>query len=129
MEYRTLGEPVVLGGHLQRGNDQVGLHVLGHGVADAGLGVTVDDGGHYVESRGCQVRRLSRWVTCTMGSIVTVGGTPIWCGVGPAGVGTSARRASSASTAVCPSSTAARSSSVSGMAASICCRFSFASSS
>src|SRR5664279_5357335 len=109
MEYRTLGEPVVLGGHLQRGNDQVGLHVLGHGVADAGLGVTVDDGGHYVESRVLSSSSvvalllsgvdltvvlglvLDGWdvlqaavepvvvepvhPTCTMGSIVTVGGT------------------------------------------------------
>jgi hypothetical protein len=46
--------------------------------------------------------------------MVTAAGVPNSRGVGPAGVGTSASRSSSAVTAVCPSSTAARSSSVSG---------------
>src|SRR5664280_2575355 len=36
---------VITARHLQRVDDQVGSHVLGHRVADAGLGVAVDNGG------------------------------------------------------------------------------------
>jgi hypothetical protein len=50
-------------------------------------------------------------------------------GLGPAGVGTSFRRSSSLSRADSPSSTAARSSSVSGIVASMRCRLAFASNS
>jgi hypothetical protein len=58
-----------------------------------------------------------------------VGCAPICRGVAPAGVGMSVSLARSAPIAVCPSSTAERSSSVSGMVASIRCRLSRASSS
>ena len=64
-----------------------------------------------------------------MGSTVTLGGRPIWLGVGPAGVGMWASRVSSWLRASWPSSTAARSSSVSGTEASMRCRLSLASSS
>src|SRR5664280_2479970 len=45
VEYRPGGEGVITARHLQRVDDQVGSHVLGHRVADAGLGVAVDNGG------------------------------------------------------------------------------------
>lgn len=64
-----------------------------------------------------------------IGSNVAVAGIPIWRGVAPVGVGMSARRSRSRSSAAWPSSTAACSSSVSGTLASIRCRLSFASSS
>ena len=76
-----------------------------------------------------QVHPCLPCVTPTIGSRVTVAGTPISRGVAPAGVGTSTNRSSRWSSAVWPSSTAARSSSVSGMLASIRCRLSFASNS
>ncbi|MBB6000966.1 hypothetical protein HNR25_004795 [Streptomonospora salina] len=65
--------------------------------------------------------------TLMTGRSVAEAGALIWRGVGPAGVGTSASRVSSLSSAVCPSSAAARSSSLSGMDASMRWRFSFAS--
>jgi hypothetical protein len=71
---------------------------------------------------GHEVGGAPRCVTLVMGSMVAVGAAPIWCGVGPAGVGTWASRLSSLSSAAWPSSTAARSSSVSGIVASMCCR-------
>ena len=80
-------------------------------------------------NQNCQVHEEFPVRICTIGSMVTVAGVPSSRGVGPAGVGTSASRSSSAVTAVCPSSTAARSSSVSGMLASMRCRLSLASSS
>src|SRR5664280_3648081 len=52
VEYRPGGEGVITARHLQRVYDQVGSHVLGHRVADAGLGVAVDNGISYVESDG-----------------------------------------------------------------------------
>ncbi|MGH3841805.1 MAG: transposase [Pseudonocardiaceae bacterium] len=67
------------------------------------------------------------WLTATIGSSVAVGGMPISRGVGPAGVGMSLRRPRRPSRAACPSSTAARSSSVSGMEVSIRCKLSLAS--
>src|SRR5664280_1753415 len=45
VEYRPGGEGVITARHLQRVDDQVGSQVLGHRVADAGLGVAVDNGG------------------------------------------------------------------------------------
>jgi len=42
MEYRAVGERVVPGGHLQGVDDQIGPRMVGQGVADASLGVTVD---------------------------------------------------------------------------------------
>ncbi|RJO77686.1 transposase [Nocardia panacis] len=77
----------------------------------------------------CQVHPDLPWFTEMIGSRVAVAGAPISRGVAPAGVGTSASRWRSWSSAVCPSSTAARSSSVSGTLASIRCRLSLASSS
>lgn len=70
-------------------------------------------------NQNCQVHEDFPVRICTIGSMVAVAGVPSSRGVGPAGVGTSASRSSSAVTAVCPSSTAARSSSVSGMLASM----------
>src|SRR5674536_262801 len=55
VEYRPGGEGVITARHLQRVDDQVGSHVRGQRVADAGLGVAVDNGGQYVESGACQV--------------------------------------------------------------------------
>jgi hypothetical protein len=75
----------------------------------------------------CQVHPCLPWFTETIGSRVAVAGTPISRGVAPAGVGMSTSRSSSWSRATWPSSTAARSSSVSGMVASIRCRLSLAS--
>ena len=75
----------------------------------------------------CQVDARLPWLTSTIGSSVAVAGTPISCGVGPAGVGTLASRSRSWSRADWPSSTAARSSSVSGIVASMRCRLSLAS--
>jgi hypothetical protein len=77
----------------------------------------------------CQVHPCLPWFTGAIGSRVAVAGTPSSRGVVPAGVGTSISRSSSWSRAAWPSSTAACSSSVRGMFASICCRFSLASKS
>jgi transposase InsO family protein len=68
-------------------------------------------------------------LTSAMGSRVTVGWPPICRGVAPAGVGVSVSLARRALRAAWPSSTAARSSSVSGMEASMRCRLPRASSS
>lgn len=62
------------------------------------------------------------------GSGIRLTESAIWRGVGPAGVGQSASRLIRPSTAAEPSSTAARSSSVSGMFASMCCKLPLASS-
>ncbi|MDV6247201.1 transposase [Rhodococcus opacus] len=72
----------------------------------------------------CQGHSRLRWLTETIGSRVAVAGTPISRGVVPVGVGTSISRSRRLSRAVCPSSTAARSSSLSGIAASMRCRLS-----
>ena len=77
----------------------------------------------------CQGHSRLRWLTGTIGSRVTVGGAPISRGVVPVGVGTSISRSRRLSRAVCPSSTAARSSSLSGIAASMRWRLSLASNS
>jgi len=45
VEYRALDERIVPGGHPQRVDHQVGTEMVGHGVSDAGFGMTVDDGG------------------------------------------------------------------------------------
>nr|WP_252189800.1 MULTISPECIES: IS256 family transposase [unclassified Rhodococcus (in: high G+C Gram-positive bacteria)] len=66
-------------------------------------------------NQDCQVRAGRPWLTATIGNGVAVS----WRGVVPAGVGTSARRCSSWSRAAWPSSTAACSSSVSGMLTSM----------
>src|SRR6266496_4199924 len=44
VEYGVLGKGVVGGGHVQRSDDEIGAHVVGHRVADARFRVTVDDG-------------------------------------------------------------------------------------
>lgn len=51
-------------------------------------------------NQNCQVREDFPVRTCTIGSVVAVGGVPSSRGVGPAGVGVSASRSSSAATAV-----------------------------
>lgn len=45
VEYRALDERRVPGDYPQRVDHQVGTEMVGHGVSDAGFGVTVDDGG------------------------------------------------------------------------------------
>src|SRR3954468_3908810 len=45
MEDHAVGEGIVAGGHRQGVNDQFGAQMVGHRVADAGLGVAVDHGG------------------------------------------------------------------------------------
>ena len=65
--------------------------------------------------------------TSTIGRRVALGGTSSWRGVGPAGVGVSARRPRRRSRAAWPSSTAACSSSVRGIIARIFCKLAFAS--
>jgi hypothetical protein len=45
VEYRTLGEWIVPGSHGERIDHQFRTEMVGHGVSDAGLGITVDDGG------------------------------------------------------------------------------------
>jgi hypothetical protein len=77
----------------------------------------------------CQVHPCLAWFTETIGSRVAVAGTPISRGVAPAGVGMSINRSRRLSSATCPSSTAARSSSLSGIAASMRWRLSLASNS
>lgn len=77
----------------------------------------------------CQGHSRLRWLTEKIGSRVAVAGTPISRGVVPVGVGTSTSRSRRLSRAVCPSSTAARSSSLSGIAASMRCGLSLASNS
>lgn len=77
----------------------------------------------------CQVPPGFSWFTDTIGSRLTVGGALISRGVAPAGVGVSISRSRRLSRAVWPSSTAARSSSVRGMVASMRWRLSLASSS
>ena len=53
VEYRALDERIVPGGHGKRVDHQFSAEMIGHGVSDAGLGVTVDDGGDSVESTTC----------------------------------------------------------------------------
>lgn len=79
-------------------------------------------------------RGTSAWSNFGIGEPTTMPAPPdtepaISRGVTPVGVGTSASRSSSWARAVCPASAAARSSSVSGMLASIRWRLSLASSS
>jgi hypothetical protein len=69
------------------------------------------------------------WRAAMTGSSLPVPGAASWRGVGPAGVGVSASLPSRRSIAACPSSMAACSSSVSGIAAVIFCRLLLASSS
>src|SRR6266540_3019545 len=45
VEYRVLGQGIIAGGHLKGLDHQVGSHVVGQRVADAGLGVAVQHGG------------------------------------------------------------------------------------
>ena len=79
-------------------------------------------------NQNCQVLRAWIWRrTSTTGRKVALAGGSSCRGVGPAGVGMSASRSSSRSRAALPSSTAACSSSVSGIIARIFCRFSLAS--
>jgi transposase len=75
----------------------------------------------------CQISRASACRTTTIGRLTVPGGRSSCRGVGPAGVGMSASWPSSRSRAALPSSTAACSSSVSGIVARILCRFCFAS--
>src|SRR2546423_9165554 len=44
VKYRTLGEWIVPGSHGERIDHQFCTEMVGHGVSDAGLGITVDDG-------------------------------------------------------------------------------------
>jgi hypothetical protein len=67
------------------------------------------------------------WRTSMTGSRLPVVGAVSWRGVSPAGVGVSASLPRRRSIAACPSSTAACSSSVSGIAAVIFCRLDLAS--
>src|SRR5579863_4411333 len=102
---------------------------LGLPEEDLAAVVVILHGDHYL-ARPRAARCRGDLGYCLMtGSSVAVGGADICRGVGPAGVGTSASRPSSAPSAALPSSTAAFSSSVSGMAASMRCRLSLASSS
>ena len=78
-------------------------------------------------NQNCQIGAAWAWRTSTIGRMVALAGRSSCRGVGPAGVGMSASRSSSLSRAALPSSTAACSSSVSGIIARIFCRFSFAS--
>ncbi len=75
----------------------------------------------------CQISRAWACRTSMIGRLTAPGGRSSCRGVGPAGVGVSASRSSSRSRAALPSSTAACSSSVSGITARILCRFCFAS--
>ena len=78
-------------------------------------------------NQNCQIGAAWVWRTSTIGRMVALAGRSSCRGVGPAGVGMSASRSSSLSRAALPSSTAACSSSVSGIIARIFCRFSLAS--
>jgi transposase len=78
-------------------------------------------------NQNCQIGAAWAWRISTIGRMVALAGRSSCRGVGPAGVGMSASRSSSLSRAALPSSTAACSSSVSGIIARIFCRFSFAS--
>src|SRR4051794_12280615 len=51
MEDRPVGERIVAGGHAQCIDDQFGAQMVGHGVADAGLGVAVDHRGQIQPTR------------------------------------------------------------------------------
>jgi transposase len=78
-------------------------------------------------NQNCQIGAAWAWRISTIGRMVALAGRSSCRGVGPAGVGMSASRSSSLSRAALPSSTAACSSSVSGIIARIFCRFSLAS--